>query len=627
MAPMQPHEDQEKLLDVIDDLRKHGIDHFVALPQIVVIGDQRSEKKCVLEAISKAYTLFKGTPFPIELILRTDAQTRVEVQIQSTKVPKECLFKTSSSDLNLLPSILNESTECWLNESHRLPEASIRIEIRGPDVTHLTLVDLPDLYYPEDEDPSSAELIDLILDDQIAPENSIILAIISAQDQQALQDVFFKIKKHDSNYERTLGIITQPDTLKFGQEFNCVQMARNLNNSYKLSLGWHVLLNQSETESSGSQDQMDQKEQTFFKSGLWSCIPENDRGIGSLRKKLSDILAKHLTTKLQDVIKDIEDGIDNCKAQLTCLGEPRSTLSELHSYLNNIAGQFHTLCSHAIKGNYEDKFFHGPFFGPEEYSVNDSRVRKVRALAHDLNRAFSYVLETKGSRHTILPRDLNAFQGNSQGLGLKLSVPTYLQALVNQYDFKDPQRVDFEYIAAKLESLPSANQGIEPLGASNDRLAIEIFQDKAEPWEAIARRYMGFMLSMTKAFVEKLVHHITGPDQHTYSGLISKLVEPFFEKKSVDLESKLQELLYHYKSGYPQPLDTEFRSYLDLRRQKNRDEDTIRDLISRQPELFTPEARLKFGKMGPSKHAREFGVDDLIDKSETYYEVRRPPQI
>ena len=72
------------LLDDIDKLRSHGISQFVALPQLIVCGDQSSGKSSVLEAIS-------GIPFPTkdnlctrfatEVILRRTFKEEVSVTI------------------------------------------------------------------------------------------------------------------------------------------------------------------------------------------------------------------------------------------------------------------------------------------------------------------------------------------------------------------------------------------------------------------------------------------------------------------------------------------------------------------------------------------------------------------
>jgi GTPase SAR1 family protein len=61
-------ENHKFLLDTIDRLRSQGVSHYVALPQIVVCGDQSCGKSSVLQAIS-------GLPFPIKDTLCTRVAT------------------------------------------------------------------------------------------------------------------------------------------------------------------------------------------------------------------------------------------------------------------------------------------------------------------------------------------------------------------------------------------------------------------------------------------------------------------------------------------------------------------------------------------------------------------------
>ncbi|KAI1467549.1 P-loop containing nucleoside triphosphate hydrolase protein [Daldinia caldariorum] len=637
----QLHGEQKALLDAIDDLRKHGIGRFVDLPQIIVVGDQSSGKSSVLEAISRVRFPVKDglcTRFATELVLRTDSQTKVDVRILpiSGSNGETKQFDEKSFNKEDLPRIVEEAKKNMVSGDAGFSEDVLRIEISSPDVPHLTMVDLPGFYHSEDENQSAAgrEIVDRLAERYMHRKNSIILAVISARNQVILQKVLSKVKEHDKDKERTLGIITKPDILipDTQDEANFVRLAKNLDNSHKLSLGWHVLRNRGEMEASDTDEERDEKEAKFFETGLWSSVPSKNRGVAALRKKLSGILLQHIKKNLQGLIDSIEENLNDRKAQLQRLGEPRSTPRELRRHLDKIASQFHVLCLNAVEGNYADEFFGGLYSVTSSGKINKNRIRKLRGLVRDLNRAFAYVLETKGSRRIILPKDLTNRDNSSKPddstpdglfgkITEKFTLPTFLQALADQYHFVDPEKVTFQKIASELEALSSANQGNEFPGTSNDRLAVKLFQDQAKPWENITRRHLQLVLGITKAFVEKLIGHLVNPDKRTFSAILVEIVDPFFEEKSTILENKLQELLRHYKSGNPQPLDAEFRMLLAKRRQKDVGVDVVRDLMASRPEFFTEAARKELAKLSPFKNTSEFGVDSLIDKSETYYEM------
>lgn len=63
-------EDQRKVMDIVDRLRRTGLSGIVELPQLIVCGDQSSGKSSVLEAITEI-------PFPRKENLCTRFATEV----------------------------------------------------------------------------------------------------------------------------------------------------------------------------------------------------------------------------------------------------------------------------------------------------------------------------------------------------------------------------------------------------------------------------------------------------------------------------------------------------------------------------------------------------------------------
>lgn len=623
--------ERKTLLDTIDNLRKHGIGRFVDLPQIIVVGDQSSGKSSVLEAISRVrFPVKEGvcTRFATELVLRTDPQTRIDVKVQPAAASGDVLytFNETRFDKEELPRIIEMAKARLLRDNAAFSEDILRIEISSPDVPHLTLVDLPGFYHAEDENQSAEgrKIVDRLVETYMERKNSIILAIVSARNQVIMQKVLSKVKAHDKNQERTLGIITKPDLLIPGSqdEDKFIKLARNQELSHRLALGWHVLRNRSEMEGSLTPQERDSKEREFFDSGIWSAIPSNNRGVNTLRKKLANILLDHIRQNLDTLIKNIEENLDNRRKKLQRLGSPRSSPAQLRAHLDKIASQFQLLSLRAIEGNYSDEFFGGLYPDDMSASMDDGRIRKLRALVRDLNRTFAYILSTKGSRRVILADDADAQDSDDGNLtGEEASLPSFLHVLATQYPFRTPEKVSRDTIKAELEPLSSANQGTEFPGTTNDLIAVKLFQDQSRPWEAIARFHIGFILRIVKSFTEKLVTHITGLDQTTCSAILLNVVDPFFEERTPMLENKLQELLCHFRSGYPQPSDAEFRQALTRRRQKQLTAELLQNLLASRPELFTEKGKQQLAGLGVSARKSEFGVDGLIDKSETYYEL------
>ncbi|KAK6827334.1 Interferon-induced GTP-binding protein Mx [Apiospora arundinis] len=610
----QLQKEQEPLFDTIDGLRKYGIKPLVDFPQIVVVGDQSSGKSSVLESISGIrFPFHEGlcTRFTTELVLRTDARTRIDVQIQRQGSQPFSLLGVTAFDQTTLPRLIKRASHQVIPDGgSKFSEDVVRVEITGPGVPSLTMVDLPGFNHTEDKDQSAAGrvIMDRLVERYTSKNNSIILAVISARIPLALQNVLSKLEVHDEGKERTLGVITKPDVLlPYSQDEEAyIRLAKNQDQVHQLPLGWHVLRNRTLFECGNSNDERDRNESEYFQSSQWSTVPKRNRGVSRLRDKLGKLLLKHMKESLPYLIQQIKSEIDNRYNEIKRLGKPRSTGKELRSHLDKIASQFHMLSSHAVDGNYTDEFFGGLYPTPGDRTlVWETRTKKFRALVRYLNRVFTHLLATRGSRRNILPRYTDILLNGvpqkgddyEDGIdGQMPEIPWFSGTLEDVYQVDKPEDVSFETIVAELQMHSSGNQGIEFPGTLNDQLAAKLFRDQCQPWEGIAQRHIQLILEMSRCFVGLLLNYITTPDGRTRSAILAEKVDPFFEEKSLILKEKLCELLRHYHYGHPQPLDAEFRKLLTTRCRKDPKEQT---------EVVTS----------------ELGVEGLVEKSQAYYEM------
>ena len=251
---MLQSKDHGELLDVIDQLRSHGVDHHVPLPQLVVCGDQSSGKSSVLEAVSGVQFPTKDTlctRFATELILRRAPTANVKVSIRPGKDRSEAErkhlndFRAPTDDIDELPKLVEAAKVAMgiNSESRAFGEDILRVEVSGPGKPHLTLVDLPGLFHAPSKQQSAgdAKLVQSLVRSYMSNERSIILAVVSAKNDYANQVVTGLAREIDPKGLRTMGIITKPDTLIVGSdsEISFMNLAKNEDVCFRL--GWHCM--------------------------------------------------------------------------------------------------------------------------------------------------------------------------------------------------------------------------------------------------------------------------------------------------------------------------------------------------------------------------------------------------
>jgi interferon-induced GTP-binding protein Mx1 len=210
-------------LDLVDALRHVGVHQEISLPQIAVMGDQSSGKSSVLQSLS-------GIPFP----KGTGLVTRCPTQLILTKSAKNSPwiaevsinFKNSTKkqpagtgyihSIEKLTEVIELLTNTLTNgERNGFSTDIIVIKISSPDSPDLTIIDLPGIIrtVTKDQDKAVIQQVNNLIDSYMSQVNTIILAVIPANQDIATIDILERAHKVSGLIIFRLGAL---GTLGFG---------------------------------------------------------------------------------------------------------------------------------------------------------------------------------------------------------------------------------------------------------------------------------------------------------------------------------------------------------------------------------------------------------------------------
>ncbi|KAK1237924.1 hypothetical protein MKX08_002503 [Trichoderma sp. CBMAI-0020] len=534
--------EQLELLNTIDSLRSQGISHYISLPQIIVCGDQSSGKSSVLEAISGVSFPVKSglcTRFPTELILRTAPNTSVKVSIiphqPLGKNEKDSLsdFHEKLDSLQELPDLIENAKAVMGIKTlgKAFSNDLLRIEISGPDRPHLTIVDLPGLIHSETKNQSASDvaLITSIVKSYMAKRRSIILAVISAKNDYANQIVLKLSRDTDPGGTRTLGVITKPDTLAAGSssEKTYISLAQNMDVEFRL--GWHVLRNRDTDADTWSQAQRDANEKAFFSKGAWSSLPPANMGIVSLRSRLSKLLLHQIASELPSLVDEITQEIDDCKAELDKLGQPRISPQEQRIYLVKISQSFQSLMQAALDGTYTDPFF-------SDSDNGSAYCRRIRAVIQNLSRTFADTMARDGQYYKITDTPT---KDQVAGKAVEMTRENYVKKVVDMMSYR---------------------RGRELPNSFSPAIVTDLFREQSAPWKSIVQSHIQKSWKETKVFLTELVGHISDPT--TVATIMETVINPKLDIILADLQERTAVLLYPYENDHPVTYNSDFTETL-----------------------------------------------------------------
>jgi hypothetical protein len=532
-------------LDAIDRLRLAGLQAELNLPQLIVCGDQSSGKSSVLEAISGVRfpaSDIKCTRFASELVLRKAPEVSFSVSIvpAASRSPeeqnhlKQFASATDYKDTKEFPKVIDEAAKHMeeLENDCSFFEDKLVAVVRGPTMPRLTLVDLPGLIHTTTgtHDDKDTATVGKIVESYMAQPGSIILAVVAANNNIANQVVLHLVKKHDPDLCRTLGIITKPDTLSAGSPSEAEVIKCAHNRIITLDSGWHVLRNREYGRIYASSEERDDMEAKFLASGNWTSIPEENRGVSTLRSKLGEMLFRAVRGNLPSIVDEIQKRVVACEYIAKNLGMPKTTEEERRQQLLTVSTYLHSLVTAGIRGDYN--LFPAFFYQGSERSVTPRKLRTCLQVYLDI---FAQSMHSEGKRFSCT--DVEPLSEVSQ---LDFFSRTGETAMTNKTVF-----IPHQQLLESVDNHITQHKGLAPSVIVPPIVYTGILSFQCSRWESIAVEYTRGCWSIAKEFFIQALRHKS--PSHIADTIIEEFVEIHFEHAELKLAEKVQELLKPYK--------------------------------------------------------------------------------
>lgn len=213
---------------------------------------------------------------------------------------------------------LTEGSNRWFSSE------VIHIRVEAAGVSDLIIVDLPGIIRTTTVGQSRDVIteVDKLLEEFIQQPNTIILAVIPANQDISTIDVLERAAQVDPMGSRTIGVLTKVDLVDQGAESETLAIVNNTRKP--LALGYSMVKNRNQAQLRDGmrlETALREEENYFASHHIWKDVSLNNKGIRALSKKLGAILVRRAQDALPSLKGQLLKALAGAEAELHGLGE------------------------------------------------------------------------------------------------------------------------------------------------------------------------------------------------------------------------------------------------------------------------------------------------------------------
>jgi len=347
-----------KVINLVDELRDIGVQQYINLPRIAVLGTQSSGKSSLLESIVGIDFLPRGdgvvTRRPLELRL---------THLPQADVAAYAIFEQQKdvkySDFDKVRQKIEDFTDAVAGKNKGIVNDPIVLNVFSHSCPDLTLIDLPGITRIPLANSDQSVDIEKITKNMAAyyckDPRTIILCVIPANADISTSDGLQMARELDPSGERTIGVITKIDIMDKGTNAKKMLLGQEI----PMRLGYVGVKGRSQQDIHDKMKvkiALDLEKQFFATHAVYSTMPPGYCGTDSLTQKLTKVFFNHIRKSLPEVLKEINLKIKDCEDRLKFLGTPlpKNQKEKLHMLWNLITA-FCENFKNSIRGKYDAK--------------------------------------------------------------------------------------------------------------------------------------------------------------------------------------------------------------------------------------------------------------------------------